>query len=109
MFKDTSTASGGGRYKCLLCDRMVRDRCDARRHLEAKHFPNLSSYKCNICDKPFRSLNALKSHKNKQHKDSKSVKSKSASTSGVMSSQNEPDYSEDEELNVEFVIKEEIL
>ena len=86
---------------------MVRDRCDARRHLEAKHFPNLSSYKCNICDKPFRSLNALKSHKNKIHK--KSVKSKNASTREVMSGQSEPNCSEDEELNVEFVIKEEIL
>ena len=88
---------------------MVRDRCDARRHLEAKHFPNLSSYKCNICEKPFRSLNALKSHKNKHHKDSVKSKKVSASTSGVISDQDEPNCSENEELNVEFVIKEEIL
>ena len=33
----------------------------------------------------------------------------SASTSGVISDQDEPNCSENEELNVEFVIKEEIL
>jgi len=58
-----------GRYQCKLCDRSVRDKCDARRHLEAKHFPNLSDYPCNKCSKSFRSANALKGHRSKEHKE----------------------------------------
>ena len=54
-----------GHYTCGICGKILRDRTDGKRHLEAKHFPTDGAYSCNLCGKSMNTVNALKSHKNK--------------------------------------------
>ena len=50
------------RWFCNLCTRSMRDKCDARRHLESKHFPSYGAYACSHCGKQVNSKASLRSH-----------------------------------------------
>ena len=50
----------GGRWKCTVCEKSMRDKTDMKRHLET-HLSGLS-YDCQYCGKIFRSVNARRQH-----------------------------------------------
>jgi len=63
-----------GYYDCLLCDKVCRDLTRARQHLEAKHFPNTSGFRCTICAKQCKTKHALTCHNSIYHKGADSPK-----------------------------------
>ena len=52
-----------GKWKCMICDKISRDKTDARRHVEI-HFDSLS-FPCQKCGKIMRSRGTLRIHKQK--------------------------------------------
>ena len=52
-----------GGYICNLCNKLVRDKTDAKRHLESKHFQNEFIYECDICGKVLNTSMSLYCHK----------------------------------------------
>ena len=54
--------NGMGKYCCKLCGKYLRDRTDAKRHIESKHFPTNGAYICPSCSKSLNTYSALKCH-----------------------------------------------
>ena len=68
MMVKTSNRSASGRllYKCSLCGKEA-PQTNLRNHIEANHLEGIS-VPCNLCEKSFRSRNALAFHKHSYHK-----------------------------------------
>jgi len=52
-----------GGYICNLCNKHTRDKTDAKRHLESKHFQNEFIYECDLCGKVLNTHMSLYCHK----------------------------------------------
>ena len=62
VVRSHSTALGGGKYSCNLCQITARDKYNMRRHLETTH--DLSTgYQCELCRKQFKAKHQLTVHK----------------------------------------------
>ena len=61
-----SFVDGDFRWKCTVCGKGTKDKCDMKRHVES-HIDGIS-HPCNICGKVSRSKNALLSHKSRTHR-----------------------------------------
>ena len=55
-----------GVFKCLLCDKVSKQRIDMKRHVET-HLEGLS-YPCQQCGKTFRLKHSLRNHVTLKHK-----------------------------------------
>ena len=53
-------------YKCALCGKEA-EHTNLKNHIEANHLEGIS-VPCNLCEKTFRSRNALAKHNHKNHK-----------------------------------------
>ena len=53
-------------YRCIVCGKEAKNG-DLKHHIEANHLDGIS-IPCNICEKTFRSRNAMKTHKHRDHK-----------------------------------------
>ena len=51
-----------GSYQCGMCGKELRDKHNAKTHLECKHFPTQGGYTCNFCGKTMNTKNALNCH-----------------------------------------------
>lgn len=51
-----------GTYLCNICYKRLRDKHNAKSHLECKHFPTDGAYSCSRCAKVFNTKNALNCH-----------------------------------------------
>ena len=69
MMVKTSNRSANGKllYKCTLCGKEA-PQTNLKNHIEANHLEGIS-VPCNLCEKSFRSRNALAFHKHSYHKD----------------------------------------
>jgi len=56
-----------GFWTCLDCGKSSKWKTNTFEHIEATHVES-PGYKCEICLKPCRTKNALRSHKNREHK-----------------------------------------
>ena len=56
----------GRKWKCTMCEKILRDKCDARIHVES-HFEGLQ-FPCQHCDSIFKSRGTLKVHCSRIHK-----------------------------------------
>jgi len=54
-------------YTCTLCLKTIKQRKDARNHVESIHFPNTFVYACTVCDKTFNSKNTRNVHITRIH------------------------------------------
>jgi len=54
-------------YTCTLCLKIIKQRKDARNHVESIHFPNTFVYSCTICEKTFNSKNSRNVHITRNH------------------------------------------
>jgi len=54
-------------YTCTLCLKIIKQRKDARNHVESIHFPNTFVYSCTVCDKTFNSQNTRNVHITRNH------------------------------------------
>jgi len=54
-------------YTCTLCLKTIKQRKDARNHVESIHFPNTFVYSCTVCDKTFNSKNTRNVHITRIH------------------------------------------
>ena len=54
-------------YACTLCLKTIKQRKDARNHVESIHFPNTFVYSCAICEKTFNSKNTRNVHITRNH------------------------------------------
>ena len=55
-----------GMWNCMVCDYTSTKKDNVRKHVE-KHMEGLS-YSCELCNKEFRSMNTLNSHKSIVHR-----------------------------------------
>ena len=55
-------------YKCNICGKENPHISHLRNHIESVHFPGHFSYKCDHCEKTFKSKNALCVHVSQMHK-----------------------------------------
>ena len=55
-----------GMFKCTLCGKEAKQKIQIQYHIEGIHMEGLS-LPCNICVKTFRSRNAFKIHKTREH------------------------------------------
>ena len=53
-------------YRCIVCGKEAKSG-DLKNHIETNHLDGIS-IPCNICEKTFRSRNAMKTHKHRYHK-----------------------------------------
>ena len=57
-----------GKYACKVCGKVDnQDKAHMRNHIEGKHISGIS-HTCNICEKSYRSRNAIASHMSKEHR-----------------------------------------
>jgi len=56
------TRNERGSYLCGLCGKELRDKHNAKTHLECKHFPTDGGYVCQSCGKVMNTKNALNCH-----------------------------------------------
>jgi len=54
-------------YTCNLCLKTIKQRKDARNHVESIHFPNTFVYSCTVCEKTFNSKNTRNVHITRNH------------------------------------------
>ena len=54
-------------YTCTLCLKILKQRKDARNHVESIHFPNTFVYSCTVCEKTFNSKNTRNVHITRNH------------------------------------------
>ena len=58
-------------YYCNICRQFSnRGSANVRNHVEAKHFPNMFTYSCELCDMTFGKKTALYNHRKNIHKKS---------------------------------------
>ena len=56
------------KYHCELCSLFSHvARGNARNHVEARHFPNMFTYHCDLCDKTYSSRDTYASHRSIKH------------------------------------------
>ena len=69
MMEKTSTKDANGKtiYRCKICGKEALYSNDIKKHIEANHMEGIS-IPCNLCEKTFRSRNALAQHKHHIHK-----------------------------------------
>ena len=69
MMEKTSTKNANGKtiFRCKTCGKEATHRNDIKKHIEANHLEGVS-IPCNLCEKTFRSRNALAQHKHHIHK-----------------------------------------
>ena len=60
-----------GAYKCIICERVCRQKFSAKLHVESKHFPTEKGYFCAQCIRHFNTFSALKNHNHLYHKGGK--------------------------------------
>ena len=80
-FTDKCNERGRKLVKCNLCGKESQ-RADIVRHIEAKHITGVS-YSCDICGQISRSRNALRQHKENQHKSRTFQESRGSSAAQV--------------------------
>ena len=51
-----------GAYICSICGKILRDKHNAKNHLECRHFPTVGGYSCTKCGKSLNTKNALNLH-----------------------------------------------
>jgi len=54
-------------YTCNLCLKVIKQKKDARNHVESIHFPNTFVYSCTLCEKTFNSKNSRNVHITRNH------------------------------------------
>ena len=57
-------------WQCIICSYSSRYKGDVKKHVEAKHIQS-GGYNCEICGKYCPSINALKSHNARNHREMK--------------------------------------
>ena len=56
-----------GKYFCSICNNFFhQSKSNVRNHVEAKHFPSIFEYKCDLCDATFSTHQSVLSHKSKK-------------------------------------------
>jgi hypothetical protein len=55
-------------YYCGICSQFSnKGAANVRNHVEAKHFPNMFTYSCELCEKTFGKKTALYNHRRNMH------------------------------------------
>ena len=67
MLEKTKNVNGKTIFRCKVCGKEAMHANDMRKHIEANHLEGVS-IPCNLCEKTFRSRNALAKHKQYIHK-----------------------------------------
>ena len=57
----------GTKYKCLVCGKVFKQTCHAKKHVEMAHIEGLQ-FPCTLCQSMFKNRCTLRMHKNKCHR-----------------------------------------
>ena len=56
------------KYHCVLCPNFSHKVISCtRNHVESKHYPNLFTYSCDLCEETFPTSTKLSTHKTRRH------------------------------------------
>ena len=60
-----------GHFQCSICGHVSSRKGDLRKHVEAKHFPGLFEYSCDLCEKKFNTKSKYYDHRSLRHSNKK--------------------------------------
>lgn len=61
-------AGGRARFECPVCAKVLSTSHGLRRHINDRHTVHLTSYRCYVCNKEYRTPNSLQNHMYVYHK-----------------------------------------